>query len=290
MVITDGERVFLYRITPERVLEPEWTYRTDSRARVFAVQLAELAGDGAVHSWSTATARFGDPDQFTDPHDQGPKGGRGRRGSDGHPPGGRRERRWREEDAVGQGFAQTGFFKQGDATRVSLRNGKLVSEDGAGAEQLPGDRRGLQQHCGKGVRALAFIDEFNRLRIAIDTEDAFRSASPVGTGMTKLGVESQIERGAGPTSTTRAERCRSTGRRRVEEIIVPQNQIPGRLAVVYKGPAGYRFQTVNSRLRGYRDGARRRSWRRDAGARGRGGRFTKLRNTEGETQIIIRPE
>jgi len=49
MVITDGERVFLYRITPERVLEPEWTYRTDSRARVFAVQLAELAGDGAVH-------------------------------------------------------------------------------------------------------------------------------------------------------------------------------------------------------------------------------------------------
>ena len=40
MVITDGERVYLYRITPERVLEPEWTYRADTRREVFSVQLA----------------------------------------------------------------------------------------------------------------------------------------------------------------------------------------------------------------------------------------------------------
>jgi hypothetical protein len=32
----------------------------------------------------------------------------------------------------------------------------------------------------------------------------------------------------------------------VEEIVSPQNQVPGRLAVVFKGPAGYRFQSVNS--------------------------------------------
>src|SRR6059036_2954318 len=31
MVITDGERIFLYRISSERVLEPEWTYKGDSR-------------------------------------------------------------------------------------------------------------------------------------------------------------------------------------------------------------------------------------------------------------------
>ena len=64
MVITDGDRVYLYRITPERVLEPEWTFRADVAARVFSVQLAELANDGALHvvvnrytrsrrSWST---------------------------------------------------------------------------------------------------------------------------------------------------------------------------------------------------------------------------------------------
>jgi len=36
----------------------------------------------------------------------------------------------------------------------------------------------------------------------------------------------------------------------VEEVVVPQNQLPGRLAVIYKGPAGYRFQTVNSGFEG----------------------------------------
>ena len=36
----------------------------------------------------------------------------------------------------------------------------------------------------------------------------------------------------------------------IDEIVVPQNQLPGRLAVVYKGPAGYRFQTVNSGFEG----------------------------------------
>ena len=36
----------------------------------------------------------------------------------------------------------------------------------------------------------------------------------------------------------------------IEEIVVPQNQCPGRLAVIFKGPAGYRFQTVNSGFEG----------------------------------------
>src|SRR5262245_9871702 len=49
MAVSDGEKVWLYRITPERVLEPEWTYKTDSRARIFSVQLAELSNDSTVH-------------------------------------------------------------------------------------------------------------------------------------------------------------------------------------------------------------------------------------------------
>src|SRR5206468_9025969 len=49
MVVTDGERIFLYRISAERALEPEWTYRGDARGRIFSVQLAELAEEGGVH-------------------------------------------------------------------------------------------------------------------------------------------------------------------------------------------------------------------------------------------------
>jgi hypothetical protein len=36
----------------------------------------------------------------------------------------------------------------------------------------------------------------------------------------------------------------------VEEVIVPQNQIEGHIAIVFRGPAGYRFQSVNSGFEG----------------------------------------
>src|SRR5262250_2747540 len=49
MAITDGATVWLYRLTPERVLEPEWTYKVDSRAKIFNIQLAELSNDSTLH-------------------------------------------------------------------------------------------------------------------------------------------------------------------------------------------------------------------------------------------------
>jgi hypothetical protein len=291
MVITDGERVFLYRITPERILEPEWTYRTDSRARVFAVQLAELSGDGAVHvvvnRYSQIPAILINSlilttkdqkavvavDEVTDILLAVDANGDGVK-----------------KTLWAQGFAQTGFFKQGDATRVSLRNGKLVSE---GRVRVPSNFRATgavySNIAGKGVRALAFIDEFNRLRIAIDTEDAFRSASPVGTGMNKLGVESQIERGGRtyvyyPEPMPLSVDLDGDG---VEEIIVPQNQIPGRLAVVDVGPAGYRFQTVNSGFEGTVMALGAVPGDVTPALVAAVVRFTNFRNTEGETQIIM---
>jgi hypothetical protein len=292
MVITDGERVFLYRITPERVLEPEWTFKTDSRARVFAVQLAELSNDGTLHVvvnrysqipaisinslilTSTDQKAVVAAEEITDILLAVDANG----------------------DAVkktlwSQSFVQTGFFKQGDATRVALRNGKLVSE---GRVRVPSNFRATgavySNIAGKGVRSLAFIDEFNRLRLAIETEETFRSSSPVGTGMAKLGVETQIERGGRtyiyyPEPMPISVDLDGDG---IEEIVVPQNQIPGRLAVVYKGPAGYRFQTVNSGFEGTVIAL--------GAVPGDGGtpslvaavvRFTNFRNTEGETQIIM---
>jgi len=171
MVVTDGERVFLYRITPERILEPEWTYRTDSRARVFNVQLAELADDGAIHvvvnrysaipailvnslvlatKDGKAVVAVEDVSEIllaVDPSGDGVK-----------------------KVLWAQAFAQKGFFKQGDATRVSLRSGRLVSD---GRVRVPSTFRATgathSNIAGKGVRALAFIDEYNRLRIALDT-------------------------------------------------------------------------------------------------------------------------
>ena len=47
MVVTDGERIYLYKII-ERALEPEWTYQADARGRVFSAQLADLNGDGVL--------------------------------------------------------------------------------------------------------------------------------------------------------------------------------------------------------------------------------------------------
>src|SRR5207247_1055247 len=36
----------------------------------------------------------------------------------------------------------------------------------------------------------------------------------------------------------------------VDEIIVPQNQLEGHMGIVFRGPAGYRFQSVNSGFEG----------------------------------------
>src|SRR5262249_56607152 len=125
-------------------------------------------------------------------------------------------------------------------------------------------------------------------RIAIGYDEPFRSSAAVGTGMAKLGVETQIEKGGrtyvySPEPMPVAVDLDGDG---IDEIVVPQNQIPGRLAVVYKGPAGYRFQTVNSGFEGSVMAL---------GAVPCDGtpslvapvvRYTNFRNTQGETQII----
>jgi hypothetical protein len=293
MVLTDGERVWLYRITPERVLEPEWTYKTDSRARVFSVQLAELSNDGSVHvlvnRYSAIPAilvnslilttkdqkAFVAAEELTDILFAVDVNGDGVK-----------------KTLWVQSFAQTGFFKQGDATRMALRNGKLVSE--GKVRDVPSDFRATgatySSIAGKGVRALAFIDVYNRLRVVLGGQDVFRTSAPVGAGMGKLGVETQVERGGrtyvySPEPMPLSVDLDGDG---IDEIVVPQNQIPGRLAVIYKGPAGYRFQTVNSGFEG--------TVMALGAVPGDGGppslvaavaRFTNFRETEGETQIIM---
>lgn len=254
MAITDGQKVFLYRIVAQ-TLEPEWTWTGDASASAFAVQLADLDGDGGLEvvvnryhpnpgvlmKSVILTTRNGKASVLVSDIPQvllavDATGD------------GVRKTLW------GQDFMQAGFFKKGQADRLVVRNGTLVSD---GRVKVPGTFRAtgatMASSGGKdALRTLAFIDEHNRLRIATDDAEIWRSASPVGGGVAKLAVDTQIERG-GRTYLYMAEPnpvAIDLDGDGVEEIVVVQNQVPGRMAVVFKGPAGYRFQSVNSGFEG----------------------------------------
>jgi hypothetical protein len=75
----------------------------------------------------------------------------------------------------------------------------------------------------------------------------------------------------------------------VEEVVVPQNQIPGYLAVVFRGPAGVRFQQVNSGFEGTITGlgAIRGEDKEPPTLLSCVVRFSGLLKTSGESQIIM---
>jgi hypothetical protein len=293
LVVTDGERVFLYRITGS-ALEAEWTYRGDVRGMIFTVQLAELTGDGTLHV--VVNRYHHHPSILMTSFILGSTG-------DG------KAKLVVEDsseillavDETGEGikkslwlspFAQATFFKKGDIIRGFIRNGKIVADTRV---RVPSMFRAtgatMSNISGKGTRALAFIDDQHRMRISLDAEEMFRSAALVGEGTVTLQVKTQIERGGReynykPEPLPLSVDLDGDG---IDEVIVPQNQLPGRLAVIFKGPGGYRFQTVNSGFEGTisalgaipsEDGSTPRLVVAVV-------RFTNMFNTVGETQIIV---
>jgi len=254
MVVTDGHKVYLYKIV-ERVLEPEWTWTGNATASVFGVQLADLDGDGVLEV--VVNRYHPNPGILLNSLILGSR--------DGKPVVLVKDinQTLLAVDATGDGvkrtlwaqdFVQTGFWKAGQVDRVALRDGRLVQE---ARVAVPSTFRAtgatMSNIAGKNAfRALAFVDEHNRLRISMDTEEVWRSASPVGGGASKLGVEMQVGRATRTNIYIHepnpvAVDLDGDG---IEEIVVPQNQVPGRLAVIFKGPAGYRFQSVNSGFEG----------------------------------------
>jgi hypothetical protein len=254
MAITDGHKVYLYKIV-ERTLEPEWTWPGDSTATVFSVQLADVDGDGVL---DVVVNRYHpNPGILVSSLILGTKNGKAA------PLVKDVNQILLALDTIGDGvkrtlwaqdFVQAGFWKKGQVDRVILKDGRLVTE---AKVAVPSTFRAtgatMSNIAGKNAfRALSFVDEHNRLRVSMDTEELWRSASPVGGGGSKLPVDVMIEKG-GRTYIYLAEPnpiAIDLDGDGVEEIVVPQNQVPGRLAVVFRGPAGYRFQSVNSGFEG----------------------------------------
>ncbi|MEK7217334.1 MAG: hypothetical protein AAB289_17255, partial [Chloroflexota bacterium] len=176
LVITDGEKVFLYRLV-NRVLEPEWTYTARTAGKILSVQLADLDGDGVFEVVANRhhpnpsinltsfilTTRGGKPAVVAkdlseillavDPTGDGIK-----------------------KTLWVQRYSPDTFFTPGQADRMALRNGALVSD---GTVRVPSTFRAtgatFSSIGGKGTRSLAYIDEFNRLRIAFGGEETWRS-------------------------------------------------------------------------------------------------------------------
>lgn len=257
VAVTDGSRIFLYRLHDGK-FEPEWTYGVKPFGTIVSLQLADVDGDGVLevivnrHHWSSTHSfgmvgfilgqKNGRPQMLVDNVDSilvamDEKGT------------GTRTALW------SQAYDREKFFAPGDVTRVEVRDGKIHR---TAPVLVPAEFRAtgatMSNTAGKAApRLLAYIDVHRRLRISSDREDVWRSSSGVGGGGAKLEINL-------PQSTTvksvffnaepfpLAVDLDGDG---IDELLVPQNvQADGMLAVVYKGPAGYRLQSVNSGFEG----------------------------------------
>jgi hypothetical protein len=291
LVITDGERVYLYRVV-NRALEADWTYFSRSLGRIFSVQLADLDGDGVlevvVNRYSQhqnvaftsfiLTTRDGKPAVVVDNLGE----------------------ILLAVDATGEGVKQTlwiqpftpdGVFQQGRVLSAVPRQGSLAV---GGPVRVPYNFRAtgatLSNIAGKDTRALAYVDEQGRLGVALDGQETWRSATRVGGGgYLRMEVVKQIERGSrsffySMEPMPLAVDLDGDG---IEEIVVPQNQWEGFLAVVFRGPAGYRMQSINSGFEGSITGLGAIPGDNPPTLIASVVRFSGLMKSAGETQIIM---
>lgn len=252
VALTDGQKIWVYKLV-NRILEGEWTYSARFFGHVVSVQLADLDGDGVLEVVANRHERKlgmsslivglqdGKATAVVD-HIDGILLAVDEQGA------GVKQALWIQR------YTPEKFFDAGQADRYVLRDGALVRDRSmVVASSFRATGATMSNLMGKGTHSLVFIDEQRRLRIASGSEDLWRSSSDVGGAVRKIEVYREIERGGRSffhemEPTPLAVDLDGDG---LEEIVVPQNQIEvGVLAVVYKGPAGIRFQQVNSGFEG----------------------------------------
>lgn len=250
LVATDGERIYLYKIR-ERALAHEWTYAVHATGTIISVQLADLDGDGILEVVANRYSSVA----------QTPLTSFILASRDG------KASVLAEEasqilfavDATGAGvkgalwvqrFDPESFFTQGKVQGYSLRDGKLVAD---GTVRVPKDFRvmgaTLSSILGKETRALVYVDERNRFVVATDAKERWRSSSRVG-GARHLRLEA-------------SQRTARTGQNLfytvepmplavdldgdgVDEILIPQDEVSGTIAVLSRSRTGYRVQTLTT--------------------------------------------
>ena len=254
MVVSDGDQIYMYRIVDQKV-EPEWSRSMRSLGRVFSLQLADLDGDGTLEVIGNRYAPRVGLNAFVISSRDGKPFTMIEYVSDF----------LFAVDLKGEGVKQTlwsqrysseNFFTPGQADQMILKNGKLVTDK---AVRVPGSFRPMgaafSNVMGKDTRSLALIDEYNRLQIVNEGEELWRSATSVGGGYMTVElvgavVSSRMDRSKffKIEPTPLAVDLDGDG---VDELIVPQNLVrEGMLAVVFKGPAGFRLQSINSGFEG----------------------------------------
>jgi hypothetical protein len=254
LVASDGEKLYMYKVVGTK-LEPEWTMSVRSRGRLFSAYLVDLDGDGVFE----VVGNRHDPKSGLNSFIIGVKDGKPRYLEDSI------EEFLFPVDAKGEGHKQTlwtqrwnkeKFFTQGQADLMAWKNGKLVTERAIRVHQAFRPMGAVLSNMnGKDSRVLAFIDEFNRLQMAADSEDLWRSGAAVGGGAITLEQETGVQTNRVMRTafykiepTPLAIDLDGDG---VDEVLVPQNVVKeGLLAVIFKGPAGFRLQSIDTGFEG----------------------------------------
>lgn len=291
MVVTDGERVYQYRIAETR-LEPDWTFSARSMGRVVSIQFVDLDGDGvpevAGNRWDpqgglnsfVVTVRSGRPEYLADNLNSilvaVDADGRGVK-----------------HVLWAQRFSPETFFTAGQADEVVVDKGRLrVVRPIPVHSAFRATGVTFAAITAKDRRSVVFVDAYNRLQIEENGQDLWRSSSLVGGGNAVIEVIRQIDRAGRHyffkmEATPLAVDLDGDG---VDEIVVPQNVVKdGLLAVIFRSPGGFRLQSVESGFEGPITAVG--AFRTENGSQptlvASVVRFTSFLKTAGETHIIM---